>query len=136
MRRSSRRSDLLSPASSGRSRATSRPAFNRATSSTTTGQWVGERETRGADGEITRETEWFDTEPEARSFSRGKGAPAAERNKRALRELFADWLRAHGGFGSGRCSLTDNGVAARIAQYREDVAAADLRRKDLEKGSD
>jgi hypothetical protein len=36
----------------------------------TTGQWVGERETRSADGEITRETEWFDTEAEARQFSR------------------------------------------------------------------
>lgn len=40
----------------------------------TNGQWVGERETRSADGEVSRETEWFDTEAEARQFSR---TPAA-----------------------------------------------------------
>lgn len=36
----------------------------------TNGQWVGERETRAADGEISRETEWFDSEAEARQFGR------------------------------------------------------------------
>lgn len=35
----------------------------------TTGEWVGEHETR-VDDEITRQTEWFDTESEARRFAR------------------------------------------------------------------
>lgn len=36
----------------------------------TTGQWVGEHETRDPDGEISRRTEWFDSEEEARRFAR------------------------------------------------------------------
>lgn len=35
----------------------------------TTGEWVGEHETRVGD-QITRQTEWFSTESEARRFAR------------------------------------------------------------------
>ncbi len=33
-------------------------------------QWVGEHETKDAHGEISRTTEWFDTEDEAKRYSR------------------------------------------------------------------
>jgi hypothetical protein len=43
----------------------------------TTGEWVGEYETRDEDGEVRRQTEWFPTKREAEQFSRtGKIAPA------------------------------------------------------------
>jgi hypothetical protein len=36
----------------------------------TTGEWVGEYETRNAVGEVSRQTEWFDSEAAARRFGR------------------------------------------------------------------
>lgn len=36
----------------------------------TTGEWVGEYETKLPDGTVTRQTEWFDTPEEAAQFSR------------------------------------------------------------------
>ncbi|MFI9629266.1 hypothetical protein [Streptomyces sp. NPDC052042] len=50
----------------------------------TTGEWVGEHETREWGGEIRRRTEWFDTEAEARSFSR-TGHTDAERTRDHIR---------------------------------------------------
>jgi hypothetical protein len=35
-----------------------------------TGEWVGEHETRDAEGQVHRRTEWFTTEAEARRFAR------------------------------------------------------------------
>lgn len=44
----------------------------------TTGEWIGEHETRVVD-QITRQTEWFATEAEARRFARtGKVSPPTE----------------------------------------------------------
>lgn len=36
----------------------------------TTGEWVGEYETRDAEGEVTRVIEWFATKAEADRFER------------------------------------------------------------------
>lgn len=36
----------------------------------TTGEWVGEYETSQPDGTVSRRTEWFATEQEAREFAR------------------------------------------------------------------
>lgn len=36
----------------------------------TTGEWVGEYETRSPEGEVTRRTEWFPTKEQAVDFSR------------------------------------------------------------------
>lgn len=48
----------------------------------TNGQWVGEHETRTVDGDVSRRTEWFTTEQEARQFAR------------TGRALSPDWARA------------------------------------------
>lgn len=37
----------------------------------TTGKWIGERETRGPEGEVTRQTQWFATESLANDFAKG-----------------------------------------------------------------
>jgi hypothetical protein len=36
----------------------------------TTGEWVGEHETPLPEGDVSRQTEWFATEQEARHFAR------------------------------------------------------------------
>ena len=36
----------------------------------TTGQWIGEHETRNAEGEVSRQTEWFDVKADALHFER------------------------------------------------------------------
>ncbi|SEC77537.1 Uncharacterised protein (plasmid) [Tsukamurella tyrosinosolvens] len=35
-----------------------------------TGEWVGEHETRDAEGEVHRRTEWFESEQQAADFAR------------------------------------------------------------------
>lgn len=40
-----------------------------------TGGWVGEFETRDDEGQVSRKTEWFDTEAEAAVFAE-KGDPS------------------------------------------------------------
>jgi hypothetical protein len=44
----------------------------------TTGEWVGEYETRSQDGEVNRKTEWFPTEQEARNFARTGKLPTTD----------------------------------------------------------
>lgn len=60
----------------------------------TTGQWVGEHETRRSDGEVNRRTEWFGTEAEARRFARTGELAEAELDA-TMREQMAVPGKAH-----------------------------------------
>jgi hypothetical protein len=43
------------------------------------GQWVGEHDTRDDEGEVSRQTEWFDTYSDAKEFVRSGRIPCDER---------------------------------------------------------